>query len=119
MDKQLDTRIRDSYTEAEFIHPDLDYWEFLLRHVTHRAEWTKELPDGEFSVYRGGTPTGFSWTLSENIAKFFATRFKAIGRLDDIYSMLVTKKDILWYTNDREEQEVVLFPDPKRVKKHA
>ena len=115
MDKQLDTKIRDAYTEVEFVHPALDYWTFLLRHISNHKEWKKGLPDGEFRIYRGGTPDGFSWTLSEKLATWFATRFQVTGRMDDVYTMLVTKKDVLWYNDDRSEQEVVLFPNPQKV----
>jgi len=116
MDKQLDIKIRDAYTAVEFVYPDLDYWRFLLKHVNYRKEWIKELPDGEFSIYRGGTPDGFSWTLSETRATWFATRFKIVGIADNVYTMRVTKDDVLWYTDERSEQEVVLFPNPDKVK---
>jgi hypothetical protein len=117
MDKRLDIEIREAYTETEFVHPELDYWRLLLQNISHRDEWKEGLPDGEFRIYRGGTPNGFSWTLDQPRATWFANRFKAIGIVDDVYTMLVTKEDVLWYTDERNEQEVVLFPNQKKVEK--
>ena len=122
LDEQLFSLVRDAYTDTEFIHVELDRWKIMLDHMdTYKRlarlpkEWVDDLPDGEFRIYRGGTPNGFSWSLDKGIAEWFATRFKSIGIVDKVYTMLVTKAEVLWYTDERNEQEVVLIPDQKKV----
>jgi hypothetical protein len=121
-DEKMFSLVRDGYTQSEFIHVELDKWKFMLtemykykRLARLPKEWVDDLPDGEFHIYRGGTPDGFSWSLTKNVAKWFATRFKIIGIADKVYTMLVTKAEVLWYTDARNEQEVVLIPDQKKV----
>lgn len=107
--------IRNAYRYEEFTWPALDEWRELLGLVEHRPEFKEGLPDGEFRIFRGGTPEGFSWTLDEDTAIWFATRFQRIGIIDNVYAMNVTKNEVLWYTNERSEQEVVLLPDADKV----
>ena len=116
--------IKDAYTETEFAHPDLEYWRDLLTAwgrmsitLKMQDQFTESLPNGRFSIFRGGTPDGFSWTLDRKHAIWFASRFKAVGRIDDVYQLTVLKDDVLWYNDDRNEKEVVLFPDTSKVMK--
>ncbi|WP_318493368.1 hypothetical protein [Photobacterium leiognathi] len=55
------------------------------------------------TVYRGGHPEGFSWTLSLDLARSFATNNKA-----KLYKMTIAKSEINWLSNARNEQEVVI-----------
>jgi len=130
MVRQIDSvfsKIRDAYTETEFMHPEQETWAVLLT-VMYQCkmltglpkEWVDDLPDGEFRIYRGGTPDGFSWSLDKGVAHWFATRLQVlsgryIGIGGKVYTMLVTKAEVLWYTDERKEQEVVLIPDQKKV----
>lgn len=74
-----------------------------------------KLSDGDtLTVYRGGNSASvpydksYSWTLSENVANFFAIRrgdgpaYIAQGE--------VSKKDVIEYLNDRNEQEIIVAP---------
>ena len=125
-DEKMFSLVRDVYTnQIEFTHVELDKWKFMLtelykykrlaNYTPLPKEWVADLPDGEFRIYRGGTPDGFSWSLDKGIAKWFATRFKRTGIADKVYTMLITKAEVLWYTDARNEQEVVLIPDQKKV----
>ena len=63
------------------------------------------------TVYRGCGTTkalkGMSWTLSEEKARWFADRF-ATGRGGVTYRAKIKKEDIVAYTNNRGEQEVIV-----------
>jgi hypothetical protein len=66
-----------------------------------------------FCIYRGcaeGFEMGRSWTLSRKVAEFFATRFWIEGTTlpSIIMSRVVSKRDVLFYTNVNGEQEIVL-----------
>lgn len=69
---------------------------------------------GVVEIYRGvGNElgrNGISWTLSEEKAKWFATRFTDNGI---VYSAKVKSKDILYYISERGEKEIIV--DPKKL----
>lgn len=69
------------------------------------------------TVYRGQSknyPLGLSWTTSRAVAESFARGHRGIKPPDPvIYSVEVTKKQIAFLCDDREESEVVLFSIPR------
>lgn len=76
--------------------------------------------DNEIIIYRGQTDNStnlknaLSWTLNFDTAKFFATRFQSKGI---IYKASIKKEDIIMYTNDREEYEILTdFKNIKNLK---
>lgn len=75
----------------------------------------ENLPD-TFVVYRGlqenAQEDGLSWTLSKNVAEWFASRFENHG---EIIKKMVHKTEVIAYFNDRDEEEIVL--DIKKVLK--
>lgn len=74
-----------------------------------------DLPE-EVVIYRGvgnrKYKNGMSWTLNKNKAIWFSKRFN----FDDkhVYQGIIAKKDILVYTNQRDEQEIIV--DYKKIK---
>jgi len=74
-----------------------------------KEEFNK-LPN-EITVYRGLTTfnsdniKALSWTLDENKAKWFATRFSQNGK---VYKANINKKDVFAYINLRSEKEIIL-----------
>ena len=70
--------------------------------------------EGKLPIYRGHNENSNenvsqaiqSWTLSENTAKYFATRFKGNHHVE---FMIVPVEDILFYFDGRGEQEVIIF----------
>lgn len=73
----------------------------------------ENLPD-TFTVYRGlqenAQEDGLSWTLSKDVAEWFASRFENDG---EIIEKMVHKTEVIAYFNDRDEEEIVL--DIKKV----
>ncbi|MCY8466501.1 hypothetical protein [Bacillus atrophaeus] len=69
--------------------------------------------DGYYVIYRGSTPEStpvgeaFSWTLSKEIAEFFAGRFNSNGV---VYQAKVHKDKVKAFINNKE-QEVIAFPE--------
>lgn len=77
----------------------------------------ESIPD-EVTVWRGANGfdidhlgrTGISWTLSREVAEFFAKRIKYLGGGSTfIFKAVATRANILFYTDDREEAECVIF----------
>lgn len=65
----------------------------------------------EITIYRGVTDynkddtKAMSWTLDENIAKWFANRFRQKGY---VFKAKINKKDIFAFCNMRNEKEVIV-----------
>lgn len=73
------------------------------------------LPTGPIVVYRGVSGStgqcmvrGLSWTLSLDVACFFALRFGYQN--PEVYRTTVTSNDVFLMTNDRDEREVICRP---------
>jgi hypothetical protein len=58
------------------------------------------------TVYRGGDPDGLSWTLSRKVAEWFAE-----GSNTEVHQRVIHRDSILFYSNDREEQEIIFDPE--------
>lgn len=88
--------------------------------VEHHRELFKDRIniDGFMTVYRGinnnslDGDLALSYTISREKAEWFADRFSFEGGFDrvDVISKDINVDDILLYTNDRDEQEVILRP---------
>lgn len=102
------TRIRDdirAYGKSLIRAADLDTW--------------NSLPE-TFTIYRGTTyggetkqVHGTAWTLDEEIAMLFADvgPFVKDGATGAVYALQVKKEDILYFTNERNESEIILSPE--------
>lgn len=117
--------LRDTWIMTEYLYIDKDIWLELLNSDKKYKDtfMSKEdlqsfnnLPDA-FMVYRGyqdeDFKDGMSYTLSLDIAKFFANRFNNRGKIKEI---IVNKKDVYAYTNDRKEQEIIITKDLENLK---
>ena len=77
---------------------------------------------GNLTIYRGGLQVKnpglcTSWTLSKEQAEWFAKRY--IDRPDAtdtvVYRGFVKATDIIGYTNDREEQEIIQYQSVENI----
>ena len=76
----------------------------------------------EIEVYRAGAEPldkaayRISWTTSLDVAKWFHDR--AVARLQaqrHIYKGVIKPEKIIWYTDDRQEKEVMQYNSVKNV----
>ena len=94
------------WTDSEAMEEKFQYFRSLFALMPTVKSQTRDLPRGAFKVYRGGHPDGFSWTLDRKQAEFFANRFGwEDGR---ICERVITRSDVLFYTDRRNEKEVIL-----------
>jgi len=94
----------------------------LLMNERERA-YLATLPD-IVTIYRGydrGHRSGWSWTLSEACAEWFAKRFSVLeGRVPRVAVGTVAKGDIIAYLAGRQESEIVVNPvRVRRVRSHT
>lgn len=84
-----------------------------------------DLPE-TFTIYRGALfagekrmVKGTSWTIDLEIARRFGLNsiYSSEGKYQDnigaVYKISVSKSDILYYSNERCEQEIILSPEPR------
>lgn len=99
-------------------HKFLTKWKDLFKLFPISDQQKKDLPDGNFTVYRAGSTNGISWTINKGIASWFWIKNKSIKsepKYNRFLSMRVTKDDVIFYHNARGEDEVILIPNENRV----
>jgi len=121
--------LRIAYTDSDDLYPyshmvkDCFYSNRQCRHNfmnNEEREYLQELPD-RITIYRGMTVDeqhsrryGVSWSLSRDVAEFFATKYARNHATENlqkvVHTLTVPKYKILGYCNDRKEQEVIYLP---------
>jgi len=115
------------YQESENPLNEFETWDNVLTIFKH-APLTciskdcnnkfKELPE-KITIYRGillkensdfDIDVGVSWTTDSKIAKMFAYRFLRLGGEACILKAEARKKDVLFYSDEREEREIIIDP---------
>ena len=108
------------WTNSDNIWQNRDTWKKLLKdkkridtkHLFMSEDDRKvfdKLPE-TITVYRGyhenRNEFGYSYTLNESIAKRFSKGHKLVGK---VYIRTVNKSEVFAYTNERNEQEVIII----------
>ena len=112
------------YTSTSFSSMDYEFIYKFLNSKRKKREYMmiederlflKNLPE-QVEVYRGCSKNEikskkfrFSWTLSEEVAKYFAFKYKNYNKDNDVIKKVVSKSKIIAYLNEREEQEVIIL----------
>lgn len=86
-----------------------DNWRAIFNHRARPTILTAELPES-FTAYRAGEETGFSWTLDESVADWFRQRFEDQFGDVPMHKRIFNRSDAVFYTNRRNENEVVILP---------
>lgn len=109
----LEELIMEVWVDCENPHVNLSAWKTIFSEFP--IDKTKLMSEddlkaynnlaGEFVIYRGATSKrGISWTLSKDIAEWFAKRFNRNGK---VFERIVSKDDIICYSNIRSEHEII------------
>ena len=112
-------------------------WEHDHRHLIHAAQTRRrlasmfryaafilpsDLPDmvpvwrGTSKLSQAQSARGYSWTTSKEVAYWFARRFASINGNPLVLAAQAPKSDVAFFTNSRQEHEVVLLAPPKGVR---
>ena len=97
--------IEDVWINVEYNSSNIDIWKKIHATFPLRGYNTEALPNS-IMVYRAGEASGMSWSLNPEVANWFAKRF---DENREIHKKMICKSDILFYTNKRSEEEVVIF----------
>lgn len=86
----------------------------ILKYIQQLSVNELDKLDDVVKIYRGQTEKSRnyneanSWTLDKSVAEFFSTRFNSNGKIISAY---IKKEDIIAYIEDRNESEVLVFPN--------
>jgi hypothetical protein len=106
--------IRDVWLDSENIRQSPGRWRRAWESANILpTEWVAlAATPNMVTVFRGGRGSnawrGLSWTLNQEKARWFATRFSERGNL---FSGVVAKAQIKAHLRDRNEDEVIVFPE--------
>ena len=103
--------IREVWTSAENNNWGLnqEFWGNMLTRYPPIDSLREDLPN-EFICYRGGYKGGFSFTLDKEKAIWFRDRWGISNPEHNLFERKTSRDDVLFYSNEREEKEVVIFP---------
>jgi hypothetical protein len=96
---------------------DYDVWKFFLNRCDPERLYGlgSPLPHERLTAYRGsitGIPNGLSWTISKEKAAWILDRWQDKDQGGGtVFSLEITRKDILVYIEDDIRQEVILVPE--------
>ncbi|APH20894.1 hypothetical protein [Clostridium botulinum] len=117
-DEQKYKVFKNIYTSSEYGFNNLSR-EFL-EEIFEYNEVNKNWFDKDIiTIYRGegdmSTPydEAYSWTIDIDVAKWFAERFNDNGKVYNgkVYKGYIRQEDILDYIEDRNEKEILVFPE--------
>lgn len=112
-DNQKYEIFKDIYMSSEYGFNELsrDFLEQVFKYNNSNKNWFK---DEIITIYRGedtkSTPyaEAYSWTTNLKVAEKFANRFSNEGI---IYEGKVKQKNILDYIEDKNENEILVYPE--------
>ena len=87
-----------------------EFWGNMLTRFPQEDDKFREGLDEEFICYRGGYEGGFSYTLDKEKAIWFRDRWGIQNPEHKLFERKTNKQEVLFYTDNREEKEVVLLP---------
>ena len=96
-------------TEAQTYSVDRKFWAYMLtmfKPINEFKGTLKQVPN-KFTAYRGGHIGGFSYTTNKEKALWFKNRW---GDDTPLLQRETLREEVLFFTNDRQEFEVVLMP---------
>jgi hypothetical protein len=111
-DAQYWELVQDYWVDTEFPFHQWDTWLRLFEERGTNTSLTSHLPD-EVTIYRGGHRSGVSWTTSLETASWFAKRNALFDENEmTVWETTIPKHKIIFFTNHREENEVLLWEPP-------
>ncbi|NFH40784.1 hypothetical protein [Clostridium sporogenes] len=112
-DEQKYEVFKDIYTSCEYGFNNLSrkFLEENFRYNKVDKNWFNE---DIITIYRGEGELSthyteaYSWTVDIDVARWFAERFNSSGK---VYKGYIKQEDILDYMEDRNEKEILAFPE--------
>jgi len=97
------------WIDSESPSTNLFVWKSIFNSIKEGFQSTMENLPEFITIYRGycsENDKGISWTLSKEVADFFANRFGEAGK---VKSITINKNKAWGYTNNRNEEEIIYW----------
>jgi len=120
-DEEFWEMLRDVWMDSENVWQNFDDWVAFFSNLDNRAGMSALMSEEErvllaalpdrVTVYRGAVDglneDGISWTLDQDRAVWFASRFNKGG---EVFTRVVDKSEVVAYFTGRGEEEIVVCP---------
>ncbi len=113
-ERDLEETIKYEWGKIDFHYKYINEWKYIFSKVSF---YSGDLPEDNFDVFRAGTKEGLSWTTEISIAKWFHNKNLSSKQTEfnDFLKLNVSKTDVLFYLNHKNENEVVLIPNLEKI----
>ena len=108
-EKLLEEIIKYEWGNVESHYKNLNEWKYIFSKISF---YNDDLPEDNFDVFRAGTKEGLSWTTEGSVAKWFYNKNlkNKQTKFNNFLKLNVSKNDVLFSLNHKNESEVVLIP---------
>ncbi len=113
-ERDLEETIKYEWGKIDFHYKYINEWKYIFSKISF---YNGDLPEDKFDVFRAGTKEGLSWTTEISIAKWFYNKNLSNKQTQFNYflKLNVSKTDVLFYLNHKNENEVVLIPKLEKI----
>tara|TARA_B100000579_G_scaffold191732_1_gene156658 strand:+ start:1047 stop:1814 length:768 start_codon:yes stop_codon:yes gene_type:complete len=113
-ERYLEETIKYEWGKVDSHYKYINEWKYIFSKISF---YKGDLPDESFDIFRAGTKEGLSWTTEISIAKWFYNKNLISNEKEYNYflKLNVSKSDVLFYQNHRNENEVVHIPNLEKI----
>jgi len=113
-ERYLEETIKYEWGKVNSHYKYINEWKYIFSKISF---YKGDLPDESFDIFRAGTREGLSWTTEISIAKWFYNKNLISNEKEYNYflKLNVSKTDVLFYQNHRNENEVVHIPNLEKI----
>ncbi|MBK90543.1 MAG: hypothetical protein CL772_05125 [Chloroflexi bacterium] len=113
-ERYLEETIKYEWGKVNSHYKYINEWKYIFSKISF---YKGDLPDESFDIFRAGTKEGLSWTTEISIAKWFYNKNLISNEKEYNYflKLNVSKTDVLFYQNHRNENEVVHIPNLEKI----
>ena len=119
--ENMNSLVLDVYKDQEFVWCKRIIWNRIFKYIyDNKPSQLSGVSSGYVEVFRGihssdiKSNLGFSWTTNKKLAEWFSRRFQNEPSKPYILTGRLDTSDIIFITNDRNEEEIITLPNKVR-----
>lgn len=115
-ERYLEETIKYEWGKIDSHYKNIDHWKYIFSKISF---YKGDLPEDNLDIFRAGTQEGLSWTTEKTIAKWFYNKNLNLNNINPKFNkflkMNVSKEEVIFYLNHRNENEVVIIPNKDKI----
>ena len=115
-ERYLEETIKYEWGKIDSHFKNIDHWKYIFSKISF---YKGDLPEDNLDIFRAGTQEGLSWTTEKTIAKWFYNKNSNLNNINPKFNkflkMNVSKEEVIFYLNHRNENEVVIIPNKDKI----